>query len=177
MSKKCYKYLYAEYMLCCFSSLRKFSLLVNNFLASLCWSDFVNPFLCRILTVSHNKYFSTFLLSVSLVFLSSPIQELLMFKLSGRTNSPSNPPRFVNFDLGSESHGDTVGFNPLHQFDHVGKKKLDQVCQAFIRLFWKQIIYLLFIFAVRNSFDILVGSLFMSSHCVGVLVKSGAESF
>ncbi|XP_076585875.1 uncharacterized protein KIAA0825 homolog isoform X1 [Chaetodon auriga] len=53
-------------------------------------------------------------------------EELLMFKLSGGTNSPSHPPRLVNFDLASESHGDAAAFNPLYQFDHVGKKKLDQ---------------------------------------------------
>ncbi|XP_051279687.1 uncharacterized protein KIAA0825 homolog isoform X1 [Dicentrarchus labrax] len=53
-------------------------------------------------------------------------EELLMFKLSEGTNSPSNSPHLVNFDLGSESHVDAAGFNPLHQFDHVGKKKLDQ---------------------------------------------------
>ncbi|XP_074494372.1 uncharacterized protein KIAA0825 homolog isoform X2 [Sebastes fasciatus] len=54
-------------------------------------------------------------------------EELLMFKLSGSsTNSSSNPPHLVNFDLGSESHADTAGFNPLHRFDHVGNKKLDQ---------------------------------------------------
>ncbi|XP_038560256.1 uncharacterized protein KIAA0825 homolog [Micropterus salmoides] len=53
-------------------------------------------------------------------------EELLMFKLSRSTNSPNNPPHLVNFDLGSESHVDSVGFNPLHQFDHIGKKKLDQ---------------------------------------------------
>lgn len=51
-----------------------------------------------------------------------------MFKLSGSTNSDVDPPKLVNFDLGSESHTDTAGFNPLHQFDHIGKKKLDQVC-------------------------------------------------
>ncbi|XP_078106613.1 uncharacterized protein KIAA0825 homolog isoform X1 [Sander vitreus] len=53
-------------------------------------------------------------------------EELLMFKLSGSTNSPNNPPHLVNFDLGSDSHADTAGFNPLQQFDHIGKKKLDQ---------------------------------------------------
>nr|XP_046243006.1 uncharacterized protein KIAA0825 homolog isoform X2 [Scatophagus argus] len=53
-------------------------------------------------------------------------EELLMFKLRGSTNSPSTPHHLVNFDLGSESHDDTAGFNPLHQFDHIGKKKLDQ---------------------------------------------------
>ncbi|KAA8592898.1 hypothetical protein FQN60_018353, partial [Etheostoma spectabile] len=53
-------------------------------------------------------------------------EELLMFKLSGSTNSPNTLPQLVNFDLGSDSHADTAGFNPLHQFDHIGKKKLDQ---------------------------------------------------
>ncbi|XP_063753463.1 uncharacterized protein KIAA0825 homolog isoform X2 [Eleginops maclovinus] len=53
-------------------------------------------------------------------------EELLMSKLSGSTNSPSGHPHLVNFDLGSESRMDTDCFNPLHQFDHVGKKKLDQ---------------------------------------------------
>ena len=55
-----------------------------------------------------------------------------MFKLSGSTNSPDDPSHLVNFDLGSESHMDTAGFNPLYQFDHIGKKKLDQVCQAYL---------------------------------------------
>ncbi|XP_073322833.1 uncharacterized protein KIAA0825 homolog [Pagrus major] len=53
-------------------------------------------------------------------------EELLMYKLSGGTDSPSNPSHLVNFDLGSESQGDISGFNPLHQFDHIGRKKLDQ---------------------------------------------------
>ncbi|XP_059192899.1 uncharacterized protein KIAA0825 homolog [Centropristis striata] len=53
-------------------------------------------------------------------------EELLMFKLSGSTNSPNNPPDLVNFDLGSDSCADTAGFNPLYQFDHIGKKKLTQ---------------------------------------------------
>ncbi|KAL7392198.1 hypothetical protein ABVT39_021043 [Epinephelus coioides] len=53
-------------------------------------------------------------------------EELLMSKLSGGANSPSNPPELVNFDPGSESHAHTASFNPLHQFDHIGKKKLDQ---------------------------------------------------
>ncbi|KAL6114369.1 kiaa0825 [Pungitius sinensis] len=53
-------------------------------------------------------------------------EELLMFKLSGRPSSPSNSPHSMNFDLASESHADTGGFNPLQQFDHIGKKKLDQ---------------------------------------------------
>ncbi|XP_070690225.1 uncharacterized protein KIAA0825 homolog [Pempheris klunzingeri] len=53
-------------------------------------------------------------------------EELLMFNLSGSTNSPNNSPHLVNFDRASENHVDTTGFNPLHQFDHIGKKKLDQ---------------------------------------------------
>ncbi|XP_036953072.1 uncharacterized protein KIAA0825 homolog isoform X5 [Acanthopagrus latus] len=52
--------------------------------------------------------------------------ELLMYKLSGGADSPSNPPHLVNFDLCSESQGDTSSFDPLHQFDHIGRKKLDQ---------------------------------------------------
>ncbi|KAM9360075.1 uncharacterized protein KIAA0825 homolog [Symphorus nematophorus] len=51
-------------------------------------------------------------------------EELLMLKLSGGTNSPSNPPQLVNFDVDFEDHLNS--FNPLHQFDHIGKKKLDQ---------------------------------------------------
>ncbi|KAK9522617.1 hypothetical protein VZT92_019067 [Zoarces viviparus] len=53
-------------------------------------------------------------------------EELLMFELSGSTNPPNNPPHSINFDLGCESHADTDGFNPLHQFDHIGKNKLHQ---------------------------------------------------
>lgn len=55
-----------------------------------------------------------------------------MFKLRGSTDSPGDPPHSVNFDLGSENLVDTAGFNPLHQVDHIGKKKLDQVSQIFI---------------------------------------------
>ncbi|XP_069555977.1 uncharacterized protein KIAA0825 homolog [Brachyistius frenatus] len=51
-------------------------------------------------------------------------EELLMSKLSGSADLPNGPPHLVNFDLGSESH--VACFNPLHQFDHIGKKKLDQ---------------------------------------------------
>ncbi|XP_056275657.1 uncharacterized protein KIAA0825 homolog isoform X2 [Pseudoliparis swirei] len=53
-------------------------------------------------------------------------EELLMLKLNGSTNSPNNPPDPIHIDLGGESRADASGFNPLHQFDHVGKKKLDQ---------------------------------------------------
>uniref|UniRef100_A0A3P8TMG4 Uncharacterized protein n=1 Tax=Amphiprion percula TaxID=161767 RepID=A0A3P8TMG4_AMPPE len=53
-------------------------------------------------------------------------EELLMSKLSVNTDLPNDPPHLVNFDLGSHSHVDAACFNPLHQFDHIGKKKLDQ---------------------------------------------------
>lgn len=57
-------------------------------------------------------------------------------KLSGDTDFPNEAPYLVNFDLGDFDLGadtplDTGSFNPLHQFDHIGKKKLDQVCHAF----------------------------------------------
>eukprot|EP00064_Thunnus_orientalis_P007290 superscaffoldBa00000798_g7310 len=54
-------------------------------------------------------------------------EELLMSKLSGETDSPDDPPHLVNFDLGFNGHVGTTCFNPLHQFEHIGKKKLDQV--------------------------------------------------
>ncbi|XP_068461440.1 uncharacterized protein KIAA0825 homolog isoform X3 [Clinocottus analis] len=53
-------------------------------------------------------------------------EELLMFKLRESTNSPNNPPDSIYVDLGCESHAKSYSFNPLHQFDHIGKKKLDQ---------------------------------------------------
>ncbi|XP_040898479.1 uncharacterized protein KIAA0825 homolog [Toxotes jaculatrix] len=53
-------------------------------------------------------------------------EELLMSKLSGGTDLPNDPPHLVNFCLGSDSRVDTTCFNPLHQFDHIGTKKLDQ---------------------------------------------------
>ncbi|XP_042276768.1 uncharacterized protein KIAA0825 homolog isoform X3 [Thunnus maccoyii] len=53
-------------------------------------------------------------------------EELLMSKLSGETDSPDDPPHLVNFDLGFNGHVGTTCFNPLHQFEHIGKKKLDQ---------------------------------------------------
>ncbi|XP_034396586.1 uncharacterized protein KIAA0825 homolog isoform X2 [Cyclopterus lumpus] len=53
-------------------------------------------------------------------------EELLMFKLNGSTDSPNDPPDSIYVDLECESRADTNGFNPLHQFDHIGKKKLDQ---------------------------------------------------
>ncbi|KAM9391487.1 uncharacterized protein KIAA0825 homolog [Pholidichthys leucotaenia] len=51
-------------------------------------------------------------------------EELLMSKLRGGTDLPNHVSHLVKFDLGS--HGDRACFNPLHQFDHIGKKKLDQ---------------------------------------------------
>ncbi|KAM7416505.1 hypothetical protein PAMA_018520 [Pampus argenteus] len=53
-------------------------------------------------------------------------EELLMSKLSGDTDLPNDPLHLVNFDLGFDAHVDTICFNPLHQFEHIGKKKLDQ---------------------------------------------------
>uniref|UniRef100_A0A672JNC3 Uncharacterized protein n=2 Tax=Salarias fasciatus TaxID=181472 RepID=A0A672JNC3_SALFA len=53
-------------------------------------------------------------------------EELLMSKLSEGTDSPDDPPHLVNFDLGSEGHVGAKSFNPLFQFDHIGRKKLDQ---------------------------------------------------
>lgn len=82
-------------------------------------------------SICHKMSFSTFLLlSFFCPFFPrhSWTQELLMFKLSGRPTSPNNPPHSMNFDPASEGHADTGGFNPLYQFDHIGKKKLDQVC-------------------------------------------------
>lgn len=130
-------------MPCCLFRSRKFSLLVLTFwplslFALVCPTFSLQNIFCQF--VGHNMFLSTsLLLPVSLMFLPSLslsfwIQELLMFKLRGSTNSPSHPPHSVNFDLGSESHVDTARFNPLHQFDHIGKRKLDQVCQAFSRL-------------------------------------------
>ncbi|XP_060927572.1 uncharacterized protein KIAA0825 homolog [Limanda limanda] len=52
--------------------------------------------------------------------------EELLSKLCGGSDSPNDPPALVNFVLGSESPADEASFNPLHQFDHIGQKKLDQ---------------------------------------------------
>nr|XP_019949157.1 PREDICTED: uncharacterized protein KIAA0825 homolog [Paralichthys olivaceus] len=52
--------------------------------------------------------------------------EELLSKLCGGTDSSNDPPGLVNFVLGSESPVNAASFNPLHQFDHIGKKKLDQ---------------------------------------------------
>uniref|UniRef100_A0A673CQU4 Uncharacterized protein n=1 Tax=Sphaeramia orbicularis TaxID=375764 RepID=A0A673CQU4_9TELE len=56
-------------------------------------------------------------------------EELLMSKLNGSVDSADNAPPLVTFGLSSEMHRDVSRFNPLHQFDHIGKKKLDQVSQ------------------------------------------------
>lgn len=92
--------------------------------------------------------------SLSLLYfclsLLSWMQELLMFKLRGSSNSPSNPPDLMNFELGSESHGDAEDFNPLLQFDHIGKRKLDQVRETFSRLL-KQFILVTYIINTNNQ--------------------------
>lgn len=114
------------------------------------------------------------------------IQELLMSNLSGSTNSPSNPPHVVNFDLGSESRMDPDCFNPLHQFDHVGKKTLDQVCQAALQvvitfLFGSNFSFFTFILPLWNVFDILVivdATMCLSTlYCVDVLLMRTVVSF
>ncbi|KAM6930280.1 uncharacterized protein KIAA0825 homolog [Xenentodon cancila] len=53
-------------------------------------------------------------------------EELLMSKLSGDLDFSSEPPLLVNFDVGSKERANASCFNPLLQFDHVGRKKLDQ---------------------------------------------------
>lgn len=50
-----------------------------------------------------------------------------MSKLNGSTDCPD---LLVNFDVSPESADHIAGFNPLLQFDHIGKKKLDQVCST-----------------------------------------------
>ncbi|XP_076010214.1 uncharacterized protein KIAA0825 homolog isoform X2 [Genypterus blacodes] len=51
-------------------------------------------------------------------------EDLLMSKLTESRDSPCDPSHLVNFV--SKTHMDATCFNPLKQFDHVGKKKLDQ---------------------------------------------------
>lgn len=71
-----------------------------------------------------------------------------MMKLRGSTNSSGNPLQSVNFDFGSNSKMNMNHFNPLKQFDHIGKEKLDQVCHC-LMLFseninfyiWKCVLY------------------------------------
>lgn len=51
-----------------------------------------------------------------------------MSKLNGNTDSTDVS---VKFDVSPESVDRTAYFNPLLQFDHIGKKRLNQVCSAF----------------------------------------------
>ena len=106
-------------------------------------------FLIPFVPPSLYKIFSASLIDkISFVFQLS--QELLMFKLRGNTDSPSDPRHSVNFDLGSENLVDTACFNPLHQVDHIGKKKLDQVSQFFYQLAQKCCIYkILYIILIK----------------------------
>lgn len=59
--------------------------------------------------------------------LSCTTQELMVLKLQGSSSSSAFPPQSVNFDVGSDSNVDLNRFNPLQQFDHIGKKRLHQV--------------------------------------------------
>lgn len=59
--------------------------------------------------------------------LSFTTKELVVLKLQGSPSSPASPPLSVNFDVGSDSKVDLTRFNPLEQFDHIGKKRLHQV--------------------------------------------------
>ncbi|XP_061623214.1 uncharacterized protein KIAA0825 homolog isoform X3 [Phyllopteryx taeniolatus] len=51
-------------------------------------------------------------------------EELLMSKLSSNTDLPCDPPHLVSFDV--SNHVRSTKFNPLDQFDRIGKKKLNQ---------------------------------------------------
>ncbi|XP_075899969.1 uncharacterized protein KIAA0825 homolog [Nelusetta ayraudi] len=53
-------------------------------------------------------------------------EEVLMVKLGDSAEPSTAPAPSANFDLWSKKRVDAVGFNPLLQFDHVGKRKLDQ---------------------------------------------------
>ncbi|TNM89764.1 hypothetical protein fugu_003998 [Takifugu bimaculatus] len=53
-------------------------------------------------------------------------EELMVLKLQGSSSSSAFPPQSVNFDVGSDSNVDLNRFNPLQQFDHIGKKRLHQ---------------------------------------------------
>lgn len=50
-------------------------------------------------------------------------EELLMSKLCGRLDTTST---LVNFAFGQETLSDAPSFNPIYQFEHIGKKKLEQ---------------------------------------------------
>lgn len=51
-----------------------------------------------------------------------------MSKLNGCTEPLKESSLLVNFNVGPANPAHTVCFNPLLQFNHVGKKKLEQVC-------------------------------------------------
>lgn len=51
-----------------------------------------------------------------------------MVKLGDSADSSATAAPSVNFDPRSKNGMDDAGFNPLLQFDRVGKRKLDQVC-------------------------------------------------
>ncbi|XP_041856259.1 uncharacterized protein KIAA0825 homolog isoform X2 [Melanotaenia boesemani] len=53
-------------------------------------------------------------------------EELLMSKLNGGSDFPDDTPLLVSFDVGPECPAGITRFNPLLQFDHIGKKKLHQ---------------------------------------------------
>lgn len=55
-----------------------------------------------------------------------------MLKLRGSITSSGSPLQCVNFDVGSDCDVGVNHFNPLEQFDHLGKKKLDQVCHCLL---------------------------------------------
>lgn len=66
--------------------------------------------------------------------LSSRPQELLMVKLRGSADSSGRPAPSANFVPRSKNLVDAVDFNPLLQFDHIGQRKLDQVCSVSLQL-------------------------------------------
>ncbi|XP_061673922.1 uncharacterized protein KIAA0825 homolog isoform X2 [Syngnathoides biaculeatus] len=51
-------------------------------------------------------------------------EELLMSKLSSNTDLPCEPPYLVSFDV--TNHVRSNKFNPIQEFDRIGKKKLNQ---------------------------------------------------
>ncbi|XP_055367213.1 uncharacterized protein KIAA0825 homolog isoform X2 [Betta splendens] len=56
-------------------------------------------------------------------------EELLMSKASGGADSPGDP-RLVNFAPDNSGRAEAARFDPLRQFDHIGKKRLDQSAVA-----------------------------------------------
>ncbi|XP_071210005.1 uncharacterized protein KIAA0825 homolog isoform X3 [Salvelinus alpinus] len=58
-------------------------------------------------------------------------EPLLRSKLCVSSDPPIDSPRIVTFDLGTDRPGHpSPRFNPLHQFDHIGSNKFDQVGDA-----------------------------------------------